>query len=382
MRIVTFITGFLFAASTVAAQDIKIAVFNDQQVTSVTLNIKEGKYRIRSGNNILGEYKRGAIFYLTRMDKEVQVRDKRNFIGSFPEVEFDCESEDGVVFLKPVNPALDGREYDDNFIFRTRDNYLQMINKLDMEKYVAAVIQAEGGDHAPAEYYKAQAVLVRTFTIKNMFKHAEEGFNLCDQTHCQAYNGRISGNQEILSATRSTAGKVLIGKDSVLIMSPFHSNCGGETSSAGMVWQRDLPYLQSVKDPFCLNSPHATWTKTIDRPLWIHYVDSVANNHIGYSKYNFSFTSDHRIKNVMINGLELNMRSIREYFNLNSAFFSINDSNGKISFNGRGYGHGVGMCQEGAMEMAKVGYSWLDIIHYYFQGVMVTDYREMKLNRY
>ena len=154
------------------------------------------------------------------------------------------------------------------------------------------------------------------------------------------------------------------------------------TSSAGMVWQKDLPYLVSVQDPFCTNSLHATWTKTVSRADWNTFISDYTKNNIDYQRYSFTFNSPTRTKFVLINGIELNLRTVREYFNLNSAFFSITDDGESLTFNGRGYGHGVGMCQEGAMEMARVGYCWLDIIHFYFRDVKILDYRDMDLNRF
>jgi stage II sporulation protein D len=251
-----------------------------------------------------------------------------------------------------------------------------------MEKYIAAVIEAEGGNHAESEYYKAQAVLIRTFTIKNLLKHAEEGFNLCDEVHCQAYKGRLTQNPGILSTVKSTEGMVLIDKDSILIMSPFHSNCGGETSLAGLYWQKDLPYLKPVKDPFCVSASNADWKVNIEKEYWIKYIDGIKKSDLDFSQQDFSFTTPHRTKFVSINGLELNLREIREIYNLKSSFLSIEDTGDEIIFKGKGYGHGIGMCQQGAMEMARVGYTWLDIVNFYFHEIRIADYREMELHRF
>jgi stage II sporulation protein D len=364
------------------SQNIKVSIFNDKMINSVTLDIKQGNFIIKSGNETIGEYKRGNIFFITRFGDDLEIRDKHNFIGNFHTIEFNSSDKEGILNIKPVNPILDGKEYDDDIIFKCMDNRIQLINKLDMEKYIAAVIEAEGGNNAPAEYYKAQAVLIRTFTIKNMFKHAEEGFNLCDLVHCQAYNSRSSQHPEILKATLSTAGLVLIDKDSVLVMASFHSNCGGETSEAGMVWQSGLSYLQPIADPFCTQSTHAIWKISVPRDQWINYLNTVQKGKPFYADGNYTYKLLHRSKNVNVNGIDLNLRNIRETFNLKSTFFSISDKGNEIEFSGKGYGHGVGMCQEGAMEMAKVGYTWLDIIHFYYQHVELADYRDMELSRY
>ena len=366
----------------VCAQTIKISIFNSKNINSFTVHVTEGKYVVRKQNEVLGEYRRGSIFHISRFGNTFELRDKRNFIGNFQHIEFRCISDEGIVRVNPVNPDLKAREYDDDLVIRIHNNQLNLINKLDLEKYIAAVIEAEGGNNAPPEYYKAQAVLIRTFTIKNLYKHAEEGFDLCDEVHCQAYKSRCSQHPDILQATRSTAGKVLTDENDVLIMSPFHSNCGGKTSNAGMVWQKDLPYLPSVTDPFCSTGKNAVWTATVTREQWLSFLDGYTGENIDYSRYDFSFSSPHRSKFIHIHGIDLNMRTVREHFGLKSAYFAIEDDGRNVTFKGKGYGHGVGMCQEGAMEMARVGYSWLDIIHFYFRDVKVADYREMELHRF
>ncbi len=382
MRLSTLIVIALLPLSSLKAQNINISIFNEKKINSVSINIKQGKYLLKNGKETLGEYKKGNIFHISKFVGELEIRDKRNFIGNFKKIEFISIAENGVLNVKPINPATESREYDDNLILQSVEKSMKIINKVDMEKYIASVIEAEGGNNAPAEYYKAQAVLIRTFTIKNLLKHAEEGFNLCDAVHCQAYKGRLSQNKVILNATISTAGIVLTDSESVVIMSPFHSNCGGETSTSGQVWQKDLPYLQSVKDPFCLKSSQATWTRSINRDEWIAYINNSKANRVNYENYNFTFQVPHRTKLVLINGIEINMRSVREFFHLKSAFFSVKDTGKEILITGKGYGHGVGMCQQGAIEMAGVGYTWLDIIHFYFWDIEIKDYRDLDLHRF
>lgn len=382
MRVKSLLLFFIILSSLVSGQSIMISVLTSRDINAVTVNIKQGKYLVKNGNETLGEYKKNSIFHVSRFGNALQLRDKRNFIGNFNQIEFTCITGDGIISIKPVNPSMNAIDYDDDCIFNLAKNQLRIINKIDMEKYIAAVIEAEGGNHAMPEYYKAQAVLIRTFTIKNLLKHAEEGFNLCDGVHCQAFKGRLTQNPQILAAVKATEGSVLIDKDSVLIMSPFHSNCGGETSSAGLYWQKNLPYLEPVKDPFCISASNASWETSIEKEYWIKYIDGIKTNDLDYSQQDFSFTTPHRTKFVSINGLELNLREIRETYNLKSSFISIEDTGDEIIFKGKGYGHGIGMCQQGAMEMARVGYTWIDIVHFYFHDILIADYREMDLHRF
>lgn len=382
MRILTFILFFQLSLSFAGlSQSIKVSVFNSHDIKYFTVNISEGKFILKTKGQTLGEYKKG-VFYFSRQGNMIEVRDKRNLIGNFSELELVPVENDGLLKVNPVSPNLDNRSYEGKLSIKMINDQMKIINILDLEKYIAAVMEAESGTNAKIEFYKAQAVLIRTYTIKNLYKHAEEGFDLCDEVHCQAYKSRNSQHADILEATKATAGKVLVDENDVLIMSPFHSNCGGKSSVSGMVWQKDLPYLKSVNDPFCRDGKHANWSVSISKDDWLDFLAIYTKTQIDYSRYDFSFKPAQRARYINIHGLDLNMRAIREHFKLKSAFFSIEDRDEVLIINGRGYGHGVGMCQEGAMEMARVNYSWLDIIHFYFRDVKVVDYREMELHRF
>ena len=374
---------FLTVAIALQAQTIKIGLFYSNDINSLTISVRQGKYRITSNGKTLGEYKKGNIFYVIKHDNKFDLRDKKNYIGSFQNIEIEAQSENGLVTLKPVNPAIEAREYHDNIVLDAASDKFKIINKIDMEKYIAEVIEAESGVNAKPEFYKAQAILIRTYTIKNMFKHAEEGFNLCDEVHCQAYHGRkTASNNEIYNATKTTAGMVLIDEDSNLILSPFHANCGGMTSASGMVWQSNLKYIQPVKCPFCDKGVHYSWTKSITKEEWRNFLQENKVPKTLISDTDFTYDAVVRKKYLNIGNYQIPTRSIREKFGLKSTFFSIHPLGNKIEFVGRGYGHGAGMCQEGAMEMAKVNYTYLDIIHFYFKDIAITDYREMSLEQY
>lgn len=373
---------FLFLVAfmqTLHGQTMQISAFNNVDIKAFTVSVQQGKYLLECDAEKYGDYKRNSIFFVSIKDDKIEIRDKNSIIGTFKEIKLVPGDKESIVMVKGVNPATVSQTYDDAFVFKLIDTKLKAINNIDLEKYIAGVIEAEGGIDAPLEYYKAQAVLVRTYTIKNIYKHAEEGFNLCDQVHCQAYLGRSSRNPLIYEATQKTAGMVLIDKDSVLVMSPFHSSCGGQTSSAGIYWQSDLPYLRSISDPFCLSQKNSTWEQRIPLSEWKIFLSASGINQP--EKY-VQYTAAKREQFFINNKNKVTFRQIREKYSLKSSYFSISQQGGEIVFNGKGYGHGIGMCQIGAMEMAKVGYSYVDIVHFYFRNVKITDYREMELHRY
>jgi stage II sporulation protein D len=129
-----------------------------------------------------------------------------------------------------------------------------------------------------------------------------------------------------------------------------------------------LPYLSPVHDPFCEKSAYRNWSKTIPVAEWGAYLKSR-----GYAGdlLKTSLPDHGRQKSLELEGALINLTDIRQQFGLRSSYFSIEISGNTITFKGHGYGHGLGLCQQGAMEMARVGYSYVDILMFYFRGVVL-----------
>ncbi len=381
-KTVIFINLLILGIS-LQAQDIRVKLFHYYPVTEAVYSISEGQYKFTADGEFFSVFKKGNVFHLTVEKGLIAVRDKQKLIGKFEEVSFNAIKEVSYGMIRPVTPSLDTRLYDDDMEISVKNNQLQIINKVDLEKYIAGVIESEGGPNAPAEYYKAQAVLIRTFAIKNMFKHAGEGFNLCDGVHCQAYKSKSRLNDSIYEATLATAGEVLADTDSNLIMASYHANCGGQTNTAENYWQKSLPYLVSVNDPFCKNGKHAYWEKTMPLNKWTEYLINRSVDVFEINKVdNFTFYQKNRARYYTTGNIRVPLRSIREDFDLKSTFFSVVQNDNSIKIKGRGYGHGIGLCQEGAIEMARVGYCYIDILHFYYKDVHLTDYRTLDLKNY
>jgi len=250
------------------------------------------------------------------------------------------------------------------------------INICDVEDYISGVVRAEGG-LKNIEYLKSQAVLTRTYVYRNFNRHMIDRYNLCDNTHCQAFNG-ISTDSLVNRATVETKGMVVVAWDSTLIVPPFHSNCGGETSTAEGVWLSGLPYLKKVVDPYCTGSRNAVWRKSIPVSEWNTYLMNSGFSPGSNDPVNYNFSQITRVDNYRVESFLLPFRKIRNDLNLRSSFFSVQTVGDSVVLKGRGYGHGVGLCQEGAMVMASKGFKFKQIIEFYFSGVIVTDIRNVK----
>jgi stage II sporulation protein D len=166
---------------------------------------------------------------------------------------------------------------------------------------------------------------------------------------------------------------VIVTPDSNIIISAFHSNCGGETSPSEYVWPSKQSYLVKVTDPWCLKSRNASWGKVIPAKSWIDMLTRNGYTGPSDSTAKFDFNQTSRAQDYETGSFRLPFSRIRNELDLRSAWFSLKADGDSIKLTGRGYGHGVGLCQEGAMVMAGKGYSYNDIITFYYPGVRIIN---------
>jgi stage II sporulation protein D len=362
--------SFLLAGSLLLAADIRIGLFHKKGLQSVVFTVVEGEYILYGNNSQVAVARKGSIFHIERKGSGLTVQDTQKSYGVFNSLDINGISTNNVFLIKPVLPSQATVESDDNLSVGVFNDELRLINRLDMEKYIAGTVESEGGPNATIEYYKAQAVLVRTYAHKNFHRHAHEGFNLCDNVHCQAYKGKSRLNKTIYAATLATQNQILADNSGEPVVTAYHASCGGITANAAMEWNKDLPYLAPVKDPFCDGSAHRTWSKSIPLAEWNKYLQGR-----GFSpaiRPTYKVSPVNRQKFLDSDKLRLPLTDIREDLKLKSSFFTVVQENSQVVLTGHGYGHGLGLCQEGAIEMSRVGYSYVDILMFYFHGLKLV----------
>ncbi|GAB4281615.1 MAG: hypothetical protein Kow0068_06090 [Marinilabiliales bacterium] len=313
------------------------------------------------------------------IDDSLHVRDLDGYISTCKSMRFVCTGKHGYFKIKPVEPDYRPREYDDDLLIYPYNGKIRLINHVYLENYIAGVVESEGGSTAPLEYYKTQAIITRTYTLKHLGKHKDENFDLCDEVHCQAYHGRCNRVLDILEATFDTKGLVIIDTTLSLITATYHSNCGGQTCSSEDVWLTPQSYLKSVIDTFCLSGFNAKWTYTIPLQDWENYLKRYGFNlSIGtYNINDYSFKQNERKTYYTFNGDSIPLKTMRSDWKLKSTFFDVIQKGDIIELQGRGYGHGVGLCQEGAMEMARRGYDYQKIINYYYKNIYIVSLKAL-----
>jgi stage II sporulation protein D len=361
------------------AENINIGILSHYQITRFSFTVKNGHYAVFADNRKLLEIGLNDIMVISLVNGKVEVKSPRVDYGLFEQVNLIGLDASNYFDIKPIFPSRKIRSYDDNLKVSVMKEQLLLINNIYLEHYIAGVVEAEVGDNPAPEFFKLQAILCRTYALRHKDKHQFEGFNLCDRVHCQAYHHRYTVNV-INEAAIETEGTVIVDSDINLITAAFYSNCGGQTVNSEDVWQKPLYYLQSVNDNFCRREPNATWRKEIPIAQWNAYLRSKFNletNANGSFKPIPPFYQPHRKIFYDCYNVHVPLKTIRSDWKLKSTFFELYTEGDNVVLKGKGFGHGSGLCQEGAMRMAASGHSYVDILHFYYKDVHLIDLSQL-----
>jgi stage II sporulation protein D (peptidoglycan lytic transglycosylase) len=317
-----------------------------------------------------------------------------------------------VVNLGPslsVTPAqsgavrLNGRDYRGSLLVSVEDGLVRAVNLLDVEDYVQGVVGAEMGRRSEPDLaaLEAQAVLSRSIALKALGRWQARGYDLVATVADQAYAGIEFENPVASEASRQTRGEALTWQG-VLIDGFFHSTCGGRTADGTEVFAgADRPYLRSIRDvddagrPWCAVSPRFRWQESwtgeaLARTLRENLPSAGGSGELARSVQDLQIvdrTATGRVAHLLIRGragsltvsgvvARLLLRSADGGM-LRSASFNLQltRSGGKIVrlvADGVGAGHGVGMCQWGALARSRAGFSYGDILSAYFPGTQIS----------
>lgn len=377
---ILLILFIIFISISTQARTVNIGVFTESIVKYLKIIPKDTSYIIVADGEIfaaVNSLKTFTIKWARENQMIVEYNGNRKIVSK---IQLLGKTPNSSIGLRPLTPLLDERWYEHHFHITSTILGLKIINVVNLDYYVAGVVESENGKNETCEFYKAKSVICRTYTLNNLRRHEEEGFHLCDRVHCQVYKSKSRYNPEIMEAAITTNGQVIVDEKLKLITAVFHSNCGGHSVNSEKVWTLPMSYLKAVPDTFCLQEPHASWTDTIAVEEWKKYLQTKYNYNPQDSITNiclleFEQDSTDRQDFIYNHKLVLPLKEIRMDLKLKSTLFSFHpdDENKNLIFKGRGFGHGVGLCQEGAMRMAKVGFSYEDILKYYYQNIYLVD---------
>lgn len=360
----------------VAGQDtLSVSLYNTSDLKRIFINPFEGEYTLITDNGISYELKSGDWIRVIKKDGAFSLNSAFRDFGLNRSVRIIKKSQKGLLKVLPEEPRKVEQWYDGGMIIKYSIQGIKLINRIPLEDYTAGVVEAESGAEQNVEYYKVQSIICRTFAISNQNKHAAEGYNLCDQVHCQVYHGKARAKSNIQEAILATEGMVLVDSNLKLIEAVFHSNCGGHTVNSEDYWSGEIPYLRGSVDTFCKDQPHWDWTFSLNTSQWVLYLDDKFNFPINDTVHLYNaknWTPEIRGKWFLNRAFNIPLRSIRQDWRLKSTNFFIEEKGDKIFIRGKGFGHGVGLCQEGAMVRSKAQL-FSEILHFYYRDVYIVD---------
>lgn len=379
IRKVFGIVLFLFISQFNFSQGFRVGIFYDFPLKTITVNSIKGEYKVMGDSVFIKNIDQKNILYISVYQDYLKVRDAKGHLGYYSDFSIISDDFTSNFKIKPVFPSEKERTYEGNLHLKSDGHHLIAVNQLDPESYVVSVVESEAGINHTLEYYKVQAIISRTYAYGHMSKHAVDNFNLCDGVHCQVFRHNLNPNKVIAKAVAETEDLVITDSNNKLITAAFHSSSGGQTANSEDVWIDSLSYLRSINDKFSENQRNATWKKDIPISEWNSYMMSKGihiSKNTSLSKYEFNQYD--RKKYYVFGSDSIALRAIRQDLGLRSTFFSINALDNKmLRFEGKGYGHGVGLSQIGAMKMSKMGYGYKEIIQFYYKGVKVIPFNEI-----
>ncbi len=298
---------------------------------------------------------------------------------------------DGAGVIEAAVDGAPGRRHRGRLEVIAEADGLLLVNELPLERYVAGVVGLEMDPAWPLEALKAQAVAARTYALHRRLarrRAASPAAPAGDGTYYdletgvldQMYGGADGEDPRAAEAVASTRGERLVGADGAPILAAFHSTAGGHTESAAEVWGRSLPYLAGRVCPYDRDSPVFAWRWTVP-------VEEVERRLVagGYPVRGLrrlevaDRTASGRARTLVavadggpITLPAVELRRLLGYGRLRSTSFEVDRDGDVLRFDGRGAGHGVGLCQWGARGMALTGHRYRAILGFYYPGARLA----------
>lgn len=305
----------------------------------------------------------------------------------------EAEPTSAVAREAPIDGTRNARDYSVVKVFNHRT---KSVSDMPLEEYVACVVAAEMPSDSPAEAFRAQAVAVRTLAVKYMGeakKSEHMGADICtDSGHCQSFvsydeltkkYGERGKDvfQRVENAVNSTRGLILLYENQPIV-AVFHASSGASTASSKEVWGGSLDYLVSVETAELSDDSlrdRVISEVSFTREEFISKFESKGFNDILQYKdspfHTFisvkELSESGRVASTVIAGRSFSGKELRAILGLRSTDFEIGFEENKITFITRGYGHGVGMSQLGAVAMANKGESFYSILAKYYPGTII-----------
>ncbi|MDE6284851.1 MAG: stage II sporulation protein D [Bacilli bacterium] len=290
----------------------------------------------------------------------------------------------GIVFVLLIIAVISSRDTSASFFEGEKDNTVSVydpntekITDLDLEEYVIGVVAAEMPASFNEEALKAQAIAARTYAMYKM-KHTNKSYDVIADVSNQAYITTDKMKEKwkeeyeyyysrVKSAVEATQNLIMT-YDGEVIQSYYFAMSNGHTEDAALVFGENKSYLTSVDSSWDENVNNFIVTNNISKSEFCQKLNISCN---GITIGNVEKSSTGRVNSIVISGKSFQGTEVRQLLGLRSTDFEIVMEDNMVNITTKGYGHGVGMSQYGANEMAKKGYKYDEILKYYYKNIEI-----------
>ena len=350
------ILWLVLVAPAQAAMQLRVAI--EQSASQVKIGSStQGVVRDYTTNRPLGQIAAMNAFYAQPSEGGVALE----------------QMEAGAMWIEPSGNGyvyIGDRWYRGKTIVFSTNKGLTAVNYVDLEQYLYSVIGSEMNGNWPQEALKAQAVAARTYAIYTRENDKKGIYDLGDTEASQVYKGVESESNGTHKAVNATGGQILTYKNR-LILSVFHACSGGHTENVEDVWSQRLPYLRRVQD-YDQNVAACQWVRTFSGEEISKRISGVGN----VVSLSPKFTPYGSIKTMKFVGdrgtRSLKGEAVRNALGLRSTNFTVTEDPSGLRLYGRGWGHGLGMSQWGAYNLAKQGVNYQQILAHYYRGTSLA----------
>ncbi len=381
---------------------------SDMAALRADLGLSAGEAKIKSF-----DLPAGMMLEVASCDGSLSIMTSGGYVVISP------DSPDGLLYLDGPDSGFRGKIE----AFVTYDGLIELVNIVGLEDYLRSAVGSEMSSYAPAEALKAQAVLMRTYAVNHMIASKHDRFDVCSTHHCQAYRGVGAESSRIDAAVEATAGEVLVGPTGEPIEVYYHACCGGITESSANAWGTALAHLvptscssgqpsslsadsaalsfieSADSSYYCSASSNYRWERRLSTSDLVAVLESygATASELGVdSDLPISLTVLSRTDSGRVSEIEIAAGGGRAVVSgdlavrmalgkgdlLPSSFFVVKPISDARSVQrtssyvlvGAGYGHGVGVCQAGAIGMANRGYDYRSILSHYLKNTRAADH--------
>jgi len=287
-----------------------------------------------------------------------------------------------VKFVSSKCFLVNNKIYRGNIIINHCSTGNNIINELKIEDYLKGILPKEANSSWNLETLKAQAVISRTYALKNLGRHSKEGYDICSKVHCQVYGGASCETKNCNKAVHDTEREVVLYNNE-LAQTFFHASCGGHTEDPKYVWQwksATPSYLKGVKDSYCKDNPHKTWTtsftekeireKLIKAGYKVGKIKKISTSGTTTGKAAKEIIIKHSKRTLKLNSYTFRCTISPDKIK-STLITNIKHKSKKFTFEGKGWGHKVGLCQWGAKTMGDKNFTYKQILKFYYPGTKI-----------